>query len=151
MREATLTAVRFPDPFSPAEGGGGPARVLTLVDDPVVARLRDGDATFGWVGDNRLALYLDVQAGRWELWRLEHDNVLRQVKGWAVDLFGAQDIVPAAIVWLVQHDQRRGFDPHLFVVERNEKVRAEKRRADDEAMSEAADRLVHGLKRDGAL
>ena len=151
MREATLEAVRFPDPFRPAEGGRGTTRVLHLVDDPVVDRIPKGDATLGWSGDNRLALYLDVPAGMWELWRYEHDGVLRKVIGFPVDRYTAAEIVPAAILWLVGADHRLGVDPHLVVVEHNDRVARERKARSDAFVREAAERVEHGLRKDGVL
>ena len=150
MREATLTAVRFPEQIvlRPARG---PARVLQRLDDPLVDRIQKGDPTLGWAGDARLQLYLDVPGGQWELWRLEHDNDLELVSAWSVDQYRSTEIVPAAILWLRSHDTWTGFDPFLSVVERNDKVKAAAAAAEADAMTEAADRLGHALRKDGAL
>lgn len=149
MREATLAAVRFPDQLT-LRAGRGPSRVLQLVDDPVVARLRDGDATLGWAGDSRLALYVDVPEGCWSLWRFEHNAELEPVHTWTFEQFGSADIVPGIILWLRRHDVRDGFDPFLHVVARNATVEAEKAAVGAEAVTEAVDRLGHGLRKDGA-
>lgn len=150
MREATLEAVRFPDPFRPEEGRGT-SRVLHLVDDPVADRIRKGDATLGWSGDNRLALYLDMVRGAWELWRFEHDAVLRKIVSFPVDRYTAAEIVPASILWLVGADQRLGVDPHVLVVTHNDRVRREKEAQTAAFVREAAERVEHGLRKDGVL
>lgn len=125
--------------------------MLERVDDPVAARIQNGDPVLGWAGDSRLQLYLDVPGGRWELWRLEHDGDLGPVSVWSVDQYRSTDIVPAVIVWLRAHDTWAGFDPFLAVVENNDRVTAAHAAAEADRMSEAADRLVHGLRKDGAL
>lgn len=149
MREATLTAVRFPDQLR-VEAGRGPARVVHLVDDPIVDRLRDGDPVFGWDGDNRLALYLDVPAGMWELWRYEATGVLEVVTRFPTDRYSATAIIPAAILWLREHDTRRSFDPFVAVTARNDRARAQRAAESAAMVDEAAARVKHALVKDGA-
>lgn len=132
----------------------GPA---ALVDpaDPFVQPLRKGDPTFGWEGDTRLALYLDVAGSAWELWRLEWDGVWRrcctlEALSKAQPLgFRGPDAVAQMIGWLVAHDARRGFDPGRAVRAQVEQSEGEKDRARADWSEEAAMRLRHGLLKDG--
>jgi len=128
-----------------------------LIDpaDPLVQPLRKGDPTLGWEGDARLALYLHPPTSRWELWRLEWDNVWRrahaipaQSKAEPAGLRGP-DAVATLILWLVVHDARRGFNAGAAVIDATlaHEARRDKERA--EFAEEAANRLRHGLLKDG--
>lgn len=92
-----------------------------LMLDPAVQdmvdRLHYGDPTLGWEGDPALGLYVDAD-GRWALYRLEHDNVLRLfAKAKSPDT----PLDRGLILALVKHDQRRGFDPVKWAEEQERK------------------------------
>lgn len=146
-REITLGRFHHPDPLRIVDSG----RELELIVDPVADRLRDGDPIFGWEGDERLALYLDRKERTWDLWRLEHDGVYRCCRRLACDAFTAADVVPELILWLVMSDTRRGFDPVAHTFDINTKAAAVRDAAADAFHEEAADRLAHGLRKDGVL
>lgn len=140
-RENTLGKVTHPDRLRVF------GDVLTLIEDPLADRIAKGDPTFGWEGDERYALYVNPRAQRWELWRLEADNVYRRsvvVPGFVKGV----EAVAWVVRWIVDHDGRRGFSPAEFVIQEN--IRTQKAR--DAAMharnEEAADRLHHGLTKD---
>ena len=148
---ATALAVKFPDPLRSPPDGSGNTRSLQRVDDPLADRIRTGDPTLGWEGDDRCQLYVDVVAWRWELWRWENNGALEFVQGWPCERFRAADIVAAAIVWLRAHDSQRGHNA-LEVVERtNAQVNKAVADTNRERVGDAKDRVVHGLRQDGAL
>lgn len=143
-REATLLRIEHPDPL---RAHGITPRVL--IDDPVADRIQRGDPTFGWEGDQRLALYIDRHARFFELWRLESDNRYRRVAMASAELVRVGDLVPSLILFLVSHDGRRDFDALAHVDKINAAVQRDKQRQLDEFTDEAGDRLVHALKKDG--
>lgn len=153
MREATLTAHRFPDPLRLGEGGSGNtrARQLTLIEDPLVSPIQKGEPILGWEGDERMALYVDHLTGEWLLVRFEHDGVYRVVVGVSIDAYSGHEIVPFLITWIVEHDTRRGFDPISSVIEHNARLDAENQSGLDALASEAADRVAHGIRKDGLV
>jgi hypothetical protein len=132
----------------------GPPEVLNapdgprhLVEDPLIAPLTKGDPIFGWEGDERYALYTNNRAHQWELWRHEDDGVMRHnvsVPGFV----RGPDVVPWLIRWIVAHDTRRGFDPHLHVVEHNTRRAVERDKAESEFNQDFADRFHHALLKD---
>lgn len=138
-REIGMGRVAHPDPMR------GPGYMLDLIDDPRLDRLYDGDATFGWEGDNRVAVYLNRQWLRWELWRLESDNTYRYQHSWPLATVRAEDLVATVILHCVQSDTHRGFDPHLFTVERTRKNRSKINDRLEDAVNEGIDRVAHAL------
>lgn len=147
LREHTLGKVKHPDPLRMADSG----RVLTLIDDPVADRLSGGDPLFGWEGDDRLALYIDYQGGTWDLVRLERDGIYRVARRLACQAFSSAEVVPELILWLTRNDTRRGYDPHRDVVETAVRIDAQRTKERHELVGEAAERVHHGLRKDGAL
>ena len=147
MREITLGRLKHPDFLRLSAWD---TDIRELVDDPVVDRLTKGDPIFGWEGDDRLALYINRTQGVWELVRLEHDNQYRTATT-VPGIRRGHDVVAGLVLWLVESDTRRGFDPHLAIVEHHTKRDRAKESALSDFEEEAADRVVHGLERDGAL
>lgn len=137
MRELTLGRVVHPEVVD-----GRALWVDPEVQD-IVDRLQNGDPTLGWEGDPRMALYRSLD-GRWELWRLEHDNEYRMVcrsrPGLALDA--------RLIEHLVAHDTRRGFDAQMALEAHNGKVYADRQRVSQDRMNSAAERLRWALKKD---
>lgn len=125
----------------------GSDTVRHRVDDPLLDPIAKGDLLLGWEGDPRYALYTNPREGRWELWRLEADNVYRlsvAVPGFVQGL----DLVPWLITWLVEHDSTRGFDPAKAVIDEQVALEREKQRQADDHAEESADRLHHALMAD---
>lgn len=141
-REATLGRVSFPDPLV----RDGVGRVLIV--DPVADKLAKGDPTMGWEGDERLALYINPLWALWEIWRLEHDNVMRLVMRLDASRRGPE-VVALAIAKLVQTDTRRGFDVTEAIDKANRDHEAAKDKKAAEVNEEFADRLGHALVKDG--
>lgn len=94
----------------------------------ITNRLRGGDPTLGWAGDEGLTLCRNVKEGRWEVWRrcedgearlvltkrgqqLKFDQLLRmlgQADSRHRDVLGEMDAHNAA----VEREQQREFDDH---------------------------------------
>jgi hypothetical protein len=143
-REATLGRVDHPDPLRLDTG-----RELELIVDPLADKLAKGDSILGWEGDERLALYVDRRGRTWELFRLEHDGLYRGVMRFPAEQWRGPDVVAEMIVQLIASDTRRGFDP-FAAIERHQTELERAKAAEREAFyDEAADRLAHGLIKDG--
>lgn len=141
MRENTLGRVAHPDTIRLPDGE------RHLIEDPHADRLFKGDPVLGWEGDDRLALYVNYRAGRWELIRLEGDGNYRFVV--AVPGFvRGHEAIGWLIVWLVEHDVRRGFDPRAATDAVNDGIEKAARKAETERNHEFAERLEHGLLKD---
>lgn len=106
-REETLTVAEaelvLPEVYQGMQRWDAP-EVAEIVD-----MLHNGYPPLGWEGDPRLALYQQGEA--WMLYRLEHDGrlqaICRSKPNTHLDV--------RLIKMLVDHDQRRGFDPVAFV------------------------------------
>lgn len=145
LREHSVAGIRHPDPMRVGDSG----RVLTLIDDPMCDRLTKGDSVFGWEGDERLALYLDMRERTWDLWRMEGDGVYRPTMRLSADVWRGPEVVAEMVMRLIGSDQRRGVKV-LDVVERAaKKAEAASEARQSEWVGEAADRLAHGLIKDG--
>lgn len=140
-REATIGRLEHPDPLRLT------GRVLTRVED--AEPIRDGDATLGWTGDTRSQLYVDGQHGEWVLVRLEHDNVYRVSMAWPFSVARGHDIVPKAVVWLLEHDAWGGFVPHEWVFKTEDARHARAVAAEAEAVAAAAEVVAWAVERDG--
>lgn len=126
-------------------------RVVELWLDPavqdVVDRLRNGDPSCGWEGDERLALYMEQVPGRrepsWVLERLEDDGVYRVVTRSrpGADLRKLPQV-------LVEHDRQRGFDAYLAVEAHNAALHARKDAEAGDRMAARLDRVVWSINRD---
>ena len=124
-------------------------RTLTRIDDPVVAKITEGDPTMGWEGDPRFGLY--AGPGQWVLVRLEHDGVYRRTATTTLGAgcYGALDIVGQLVAFLVAHDTRRGFDPAAHVQDHNDRRDARiDAEHDDFVAGELAPKLHWAVKRD---
>lgn len=125
-------------------------RGRSLMIDPSVAdvvdRLHNGDPTWGWEGDERLALFLEEgPEGKpvWVLERLEDDGVYRVVTRSkpGVDLRG---LIPM----LVKHDTRRGHNAALDILASNAKAAKARDDAAADATAEKLEKVYWGAKRD---
>lgn len=113
--EPTLSVVLHPDhlPNLPH---------MIRVDHPTVRPLTEGSPAMGWEGDPRLAVYLDVPAQRFSLWRLEADNQYRPT-AWMPE--GAEitpDSMNQLIQRLIDSDRNRGVNVGAEVMAHNEAV-----------------------------
>lgn len=145
-RETTYDRVAHPDVLTIGK------RSLLLVDEPLTRPIQDGHPTLGWEGDARFALYIDGRTKQWVLVRLEADGVYRITTETDMGAVGkgAIDVVGELIVFLVTHDQRRGFDVIRAIDSHNEaRERDLDRRHSDFVLNEVAPRLKHALRRDG--
>jgi hypothetical protein len=115
----------------------------------VIAKLHHGDPTKGWDGDPRLEVYFNAPEQRWELMRLEDDNVYRMV-------CRSQPGVPfdeRLIEHLVAHDRRRfKTSLHDQIKAKNDAVDREIRRRNDDYINEEVNPRVNwAMRKDGLL
>ena len=114
----------------------------------IVDRLHNGDATLGWEGDPRLALYLvnTPEGQTWELSRLEADGEYRTVCRSRPNL--SLDL--SLIRHLVAHDLRKKQEQDILdlVDAENKKIQEKAQSASEDRLIEGLDRAVHGLVKD---
>jgi hypothetical protein len=113
-------------------------------DSDFMARLHDGDATVGWAGDDRLAVY---QAdGCLEVRRMCEDSVLRTV---CRSKPGVRTLNTDTLRFLAKHDGRgEGANVAERIIAQNDAVRAAQDAKFKEVCDDMADRLEFGLMRD---
>lgn len=122
-----------------------PNGMSLLVDNDFYQRLHYGDASLGWTGDERLAVYHNQ--GRIEIWRHCEDGEPRLI----VRSRPGMDRLDAGVLrFLAEHDSqsRRGYDARADMDAVNAAVAKEYERQARERVEDAADRLRHGLKKD---
>lgn len=127
--------------IAPRELGDG--RVVWEDYYDVSARLRDGDPTCGWEGDERLSLVLNVLADRWEVWRRHEDGTSSLVCHRA----GTSKPGPELIRRLAEHDTRK-VDVLARVEAENAERERDRERESHAQHEEMADRLYYGLTKD---
>lgn len=111
----------------------------------LIDKLHNGDPIRGWEGDPRLAVYWNDP--RWEIWRLEDDNEYRMVCRSAPGVPFDERLIDRLCEWDMR---RRKRDLHVEIAEANDRVRAGKRAAHDEYMTEEVlPRLRHAFRKDG--
>jgi hypothetical protein len=122
-----------------------PNGMSLYVDADFYDRLHNGDASVGWVGDERLAVY--HEHGRIEIWRHCEDGEPRLI---VRSRPGMNTLDSAVLRFLAEHDSqsRRAYDVRADMDAVNAAVQKEYERQAKEKTDEAADRLYHGLKKD---
>lgn len=117
------------------------------VDHPTVDPLRVGAPDLGWEGDQRLSVYLHLPSKRFVLWRLEYDGEYRVV----AQLPEGASITPASVNSLISNlqkwDQRQGFDPYQYVMDRQAADDAAREKITHDRVVDFADRLHFALAR----
>jgi len=117
----------------------------------IAKRIRDGDSTLGWLGDDRLSLHLNVayatESGtglpRWEIWR-DHETVEPTLVMSRV----AQRIDGDSLIrQLAAHDSRTRDMAGELIAARDMRE-AESRARFHDAVAEPADKLAWALGRD---
>lgn len=141
-REAGVGQLAHPDPMR-VDGLN-----IDLIVDPLTKPITNGDTLLGWEGDPRLALYFNPFYVRWELWRYEGDAVYRIVNSWNAAQVRAADLVPIVVKFLIDHDQRRGYNVHEDVMARYERMQREAAQVKAAELHEAAERVAFGLRKD---
>lgn len=122
-----------------------PNGMSLMVDNDFYNRLHYGDASVGWIGDERLAVY--HEGGRIEIWRHCEDGEPRLI---VRSRPGMDRLDSGVLRFLAEHDSqsRRGYDARADMDAVNAAVKKEYERQAKERMDEANDRLYHGLKKD---
>jgi len=115
-----------------------------LKDADFDRRLHYGDASIGWVGDERLGVYLEDD--RVCLMRLCEDGELRLIMR---SKPGHRRLDTAALRFLAEHDtrSRRAYSAQE-IIDHNRKLLADRERAAQDAREDAADRLHWALRKD---
>lgn len=108
-------------------------------------RLAYGDATVGWIGDPRLAVY----------WNNGHLEIMRQMPNGSMKMiarspYGCNTLDTGLLRWLAEHDSqsRRAYNVADDIDQHNAKVDRANEDAMNEQIAEAADRLAFALKRE---
>lgn len=116
---------------------------MLLLEGEVADKIRFGDPSKGWEGDDRLMLAWNGKEQRIELWRLEHDEQYRMVLRGRP---GKRVVDMGLIDFLVQHDVRRGFDVKVSMDAHNAKV--ERDDPSHDKVRAATEKLAWAIKKD---
>jgi hypothetical protein len=135
--------IAHPDPLRAPDG-----EYLELIVDHAVFPLWDGETILGWKGDPRLALYFNKGWLRWELWRLELDNVYRMTTWWSADEVRGSEVIGRCILFCLTSDREKGYDPHVHVHEANDAAMVPVRDKIADMKADALDRVRYGIKKD---
>lgn len=140
FREQTVTGLVHPETIAGrvvwSESGTSPGQ---LAD-----KLRFGDPTRGWEGDERLALCFNPEAHQWEVWRLDNATY-HLVATRDADL----PLDERVIDHLIARDARRGFNVAKHIEANNESIDAAKARRNDDMMAEHVERLRFEVRKAG--
>lgn len=122
-----------------------PNGMSLMVDNDFYDRLHNGDASVGWTGDERLAVY--HENGRIEIWRHCEDGEPRLI---VRSRPGMDRLDSGVLRFLAEHDtqSRRAYDARADMDLVNAAIRKELDRKQAEQTEEAHERLYHGLKKD---
>jgi hypothetical protein len=112
-------------------------------DDEIGVRLRDGDATLGWEGDERLSLVCNVKERRWEVWRHCEDGTDRRIM-WRDGLRKPGPEVLRHLAWIDTHHH----DVLGRVEDTNARLVRERRAQLSDFLDDAGDRLHHAFVKD---
>jgi len=129
---------------------GGADLFLVDDDDPALKPIWEGETVLGWEGDERLRVYACPDRASWELVRYEatgfYTSINRIIETGSLSI---REIVGRWIVWLCEHDGRRGFDvlAHQDATEAKEEAEADA--AATERLTDVQDRMRHALHKDG--
>jgi hypothetical protein len=115
-----------------------------MVDHDFITRLHEGDASIGWLGDERLGVY--CTPGGIEIRRLCEDNELRVIMRSKPDV---RVLNTDTLRFLAAHDGRgAGAGIADRIIAQNDKVRADAAKAFKEHCDDTADRLEFALMKD---
>lgn len=140
FREETISGLVHPEMIAGrvvwSESGTSPGQ---LAD-----KLRFGDPTRGWEGDERLALCFNDELDQWEVWRLDH-STYHLVATRAAD----KPLDERLIDHLVARDPRRGVNLVDVIERNNDAIDAAKQKRNDEVMAASLERLRYEVKKAG--
>jgi hypothetical protein len=122
-----------------------PNGMVLYQDVDLMRRLHYGDATYGWVGDERLGVY--HANGRIEIWRHCEDGEPRLI---CRSKPGLSVLDGGLIRFLAEHDSRsrRAYDAKADMDAHNARLQAEREAELAEACEEHADHFHWALMRD---
>lgn len=103
-------------------------------------RVKDGDATLGWEGDDRLRVFVNERTAEFEAWAPLEDRS---------DFYlAARSSTPEGLVRQLARNDNRRHDRLSEIVKANERAAASAKRDYDDAFDDAADKLQFALRRD---
>lgn len=138
-REQTLTGLIHPETIGGHQVWSDSGTSAGALAD----KLKYGDPTRGWPGDERLALVLNSDAGLWEVWRLDHNTyhlVARRSTAVPLD--------ERVIDHIMAHDTRRR-DVIGEMIAHNAKLDRERDQRRDEQITEMVDQFAATVRRSG--
>jgi hypothetical protein len=142
QREETVTGLIHPESIGNrtvwSQAGSSPG---DLAD-----KLRFGDPTRGWEGDERLALCLNDVDTLWEVWRLDHSSY-HLVARRSAD----QPLDDRVIDLIMSRDTRRHPDALEKLYKHNEAIDKAKEQKSLETMLEATERTRFEIRKAGLL
>lgn len=124
-----------------------PNGMVLWQDDDFMARLHNGDATYGWIGDPDLGVYWNGEEQRVELWRWCEDGKPRQI---VRSKPGVSVMDGGLLKFLAEHDSqsRKHYDVDKAVRAHNLQVEQAAAAKTADAQAEANDRLAYALHRE---
>jgi hypothetical protein len=116
-----------------------------LMDADFDKRLKEGDPSIGWTGDERLGVY--YADGRIEIRRLCEDGELRVIMR---SRPGMQVLDTQALRFLAEHDSqsRRAYDARADMDQHNDTIRRDAERNIAARNEQSAEKLRWALRRD---
>lgn len=117
---------------------------VLVMDHDFVDRLKNGDPTIGWLGDERLGVYQEGDC--LAIKRLCEDGVLRTI---CRSKPGVRYLNTETLRYLARHDSRgEGHDVIDRIIAQNDGVRAQQRAALKDMCDDFADRMEFALMKD---
>jgi len=114
-------------------------------------RLRHGDSTVGWNGDEQLQLGYNVETGERAIFRVIHAEGIGTTMRQVYPLGRDEKLGPGILVWLRNHDSHTGYDM-MVQLERIAMERAASAKAKHEEMTfETVDRVAHVFRKAGVV
>lgn len=111
-----------------------------------IDRLRNGDATLGWSGDEHLSLVINLTTQRWEVWYACTDGVDRMVMH--KPMRAGEGIPIVGLIRAIVAADTRHIDVVGEVEAANVKREVAKAAAFREQTGEAGEKLAHALAKD---
>lgn len=108
--------------------------------------LKEGDPTIGWEGDPRLYI-TPMDRGGWAVGRLCEDGVKRMICHSTPDSNGQHKLDKSLLIQMRNNDTRKS-DVLKRIETSNQRFEKDRTDAAVEKMSEALERVIHGIRAD---